>query len=151
MTADGEATTIEAGKAERIVVYDLGGGTFDVSILELRAGMFEVRATSGDAYLGGEDHVHIQLFRIAGRDAALPGVGPEFSGAPHGRGGNWEVSESGLVAIQLGKTFTLARAQQLSTKFVVDHFGNVKVVPGRDAGSSPLRDRDHIGGSGGIG
>jgi molecular chaperone DnaK len=40
---------------EKIAVYDLGGGTFDISILELRGGVFEVRATSGDTYLGGED------------------------------------------------------------------------------------------------
>ncbi|MCB9556824.1 MAG: molecular chaperone DnaK [Deltaproteobacteria bacterium] len=42
-------------KAERIAVYDLGGGTFDISILELRAGVFEVKSTSGDTFLGGED------------------------------------------------------------------------------------------------
>jgi molecular chaperone DnaK len=42
-------------KDERIAVYDLGGGTFDISILELRGGVFEVRATAGDTYLGGED------------------------------------------------------------------------------------------------
>ena len=41
--------------AKTIVVYDLGGGTFDVSILELAQGVFEVKATSGDTYLGGED------------------------------------------------------------------------------------------------
>jgi molecular chaperone DnaK len=40
---------------ERLAVYDLGGGTFDISILELRGGVFEVRATNGDTYLGGED------------------------------------------------------------------------------------------------
>ena len=40
---------------ERIVVYDLGGGTFDVSILELSEGVFSVRAVGGDTYLGGED------------------------------------------------------------------------------------------------
>jgi len=40
---------------ERIVVYDLGGGTFDVSILELSDGVFSVRAVGGDTYLGGED------------------------------------------------------------------------------------------------
>jgi molecular chaperone DnaK len=40
---------------ERIVVYDLGGGTFDVSILELTEGVFSVRAVGGDTYLGGED------------------------------------------------------------------------------------------------
>jgi molecular chaperone DnaK len=39
----------------RIVVYDLGGGTFDVSILEIGEGVFEVRATSGDTHLGGDD------------------------------------------------------------------------------------------------
>lgn len=41
--------------AKTIVVYDLGGGTFDVSILELSQGIFEVQATAGDTYLGGED------------------------------------------------------------------------------------------------
>ena len=38
-----------------VVVYDLGGGTFDVSVLQLSQGIFEVRSTSGDTYLGGED------------------------------------------------------------------------------------------------
>ncbi len=40
---------------KKIVVYDLGGGTFDVSVLELAQGVFEVRSTAGDTYLGGED------------------------------------------------------------------------------------------------
>ena len=40
---------------KRIAVYDLGGGTFDISILELSEGIFEVKSTSGDTYLGGED------------------------------------------------------------------------------------------------
>jgi molecular chaperone DnaK len=38
-----------------LAVYDLGGGTFDVSILEIQKGVFEVKATNGDTYLGGED------------------------------------------------------------------------------------------------
>jgi molecular chaperone DnaK len=42
-------------QSERIVVYDLGGGTFDVSILEMNDGVFEVLATSGNTFLGGED------------------------------------------------------------------------------------------------
>jgi molecular chaperone DnaK len=41
--------------AKRIVVFDLGGGTFDISILEMANGVFEVRSTNGDTYLGGED------------------------------------------------------------------------------------------------
>ncbi|MEW5737828.1 MAG: molecular chaperone DnaK [Myxococcota bacterium] len=43
------------GKAEKVAVYDLGGGTFDISILELNSGVFEVKSTNGDTYLGGED------------------------------------------------------------------------------------------------
>jgi molecular chaperone DnaK len=41
-----------------VAVYDLGGGTFDISILQLAQGIFEVRSTSGDTYLGGEDFDH---------------------------------------------------------------------------------------------
>lgn len=44
-----------SNKAERIAVYDLGGGTFDVSILEMNDGVFEVLSTSGNTFLGGED------------------------------------------------------------------------------------------------
>ena len=42
-------------KDEKILVYDLGGGTFDVSILELGDGVFEVLSTNGDTHLGGDD------------------------------------------------------------------------------------------------
>src|SRR5688572_20694939 len=41
--------------AEKIAVYDLGGGTFDISILEIQSGVFNVKATGGDTHLGGED------------------------------------------------------------------------------------------------
>src|ERR1700682_6295362 len=40
---------------EKIAIYDLGGGTFDISVLELNSGVFEVKATNGDTFLGGED------------------------------------------------------------------------------------------------
>ena len=39
---------------EKIAVYDLGGGTFDVSILEIGDGVFEVKSTNGDTFLGGD-------------------------------------------------------------------------------------------------
>ena len=45
----------KGGKDEKIVVFDLGGGTFDVSILELGDGVFEVKSTNGDTHLGGAD------------------------------------------------------------------------------------------------
>jgi molecular chaperone DnaK len=50
---------------ERIVVYDLGGGTFDVSILELSDGVFSVRAVGGDTYLGGEDFDDVVIDYLA--------------------------------------------------------------------------------------
>ncbi|RMG00988.1 MAG: molecular chaperone DnaK [Acidobacteria bacterium] len=43
------------GKTERVAVYDLGGGTFDITILEINDGVFEVLSTSGNTFLGGED------------------------------------------------------------------------------------------------
>ena len=45
-------------------VYDLGGGTFDVSILEMSGGVFEVKATNGDTFLGGEDFDNMLLNHI---------------------------------------------------------------------------------------
>ncbi len=54
-TAAALAYAMNKHEAQRIAVYDLGGGTFDISILELNEGVFEVRSTSGDTYLGGED------------------------------------------------------------------------------------------------
>lgn len=54
-TAAALAYGLDKGKEEKIVVFDLGGGTFDVSILELGDGVFEVKSTNGDTHLGGED------------------------------------------------------------------------------------------------
>ncbi len=54
-TAAALAYGLESKKDEKIVVFDLGGGTFDVSVLELGDGVFEVKSTNGDTHLGGED------------------------------------------------------------------------------------------------
>ncbi len=54
-TAASLAYGLEKKKEERIAVYDLGGGTFDISILEIGDGVFEVKATNGDTFLGGDD------------------------------------------------------------------------------------------------
>jgi molecular chaperone DnaK len=45
----------QSGDGQMVAVYDLGGGTFDITILEMAEGLFQVRATGGDTYLGGED------------------------------------------------------------------------------------------------
>lgn len=54
-TAAALAYGLDSKKDEKIVVFDLGGGTFDVSVLELGDGVFEVKSTHGDTHLGGED------------------------------------------------------------------------------------------------
>ncbi len=54
-TAAALAYGLDKKKDERIAVYDLGGGTFDISILEIGEGVFEVKATNGDTHLGGDD------------------------------------------------------------------------------------------------
>ncbi|MBU1070995.1 molecular chaperone DnaK [Patescibacteria group bacterium] len=54
-TAAALAYGLDKKKSETIAVYDLGGGTFDVSILELGDGVFEVKSTAGDTFLGGDD------------------------------------------------------------------------------------------------
>src|SRR5471030_3114300 len=54
-TAAALAYVLDKTKAGTIAVYDLGGGTFDVSILEIGDGVFEVKSTNGDTFLGGED------------------------------------------------------------------------------------------------
>ncbi len=54
-TAAALAFGLDRSSSGRVAVFDLGGGTFDVSILEISDGVFEVRSTNGDTYLGGED------------------------------------------------------------------------------------------------
>jgi molecular chaperone DnaK len=54
-TAASLAYGLDKKKNEKIAIYDLGGGTFDVSILELGEGVFEVKSTNGDTHLGGDD------------------------------------------------------------------------------------------------
>ncbi|OIR59058.1 MAG: mitochondrial-type heat shock protein 70 [Amphiamblys sp. WSBS2006] len=76
-TAASLAYGLEGGKNGTVVVYDLGGGTFDVSVLELCDGVFEVKATNGDTGLGGEDfdrrlmqHLEARVKRECGVDVS---------------------------------------------------------------------------------
>ena len=64
-TAAALAYGLEKKKNGTIAVYDLGGGTFDVSILEIGEGVFEVKATNGDTQLGGEDFDHTLINYLA--------------------------------------------------------------------------------------
>jgi len=68
-TAAALAYGLDKRKEGIVAVYDLGGGTFDISILKLHDGIFEVLATNGDTHLGGDD-IDIRLMRIALEDIA---------------------------------------------------------------------------------
>merc|ERR1712194_669647 len=65
--------------ATNILIYDMGGGTFDVSLLKIEAGIFEVRATAGDTHLGGEDFDNrvvehcIKEFQRKNKDVVIEG------------------------------------------------------------------------------
>jgi molecular chaperone DnaK len=58
-TAASLAYGLDKKKDEHIAVYDLGGGTFDISVLDIGDGVFEVKATNGDTHLGGDDMDHV--------------------------------------------------------------------------------------------
>jgi molecular chaperone DnaK len=64
-TAAALAYGLDKKKEEKIAVFDLGGGTFDISILEIGDGVFEVKATNGDTFLGGEDFDQALIHYIA--------------------------------------------------------------------------------------
>lgn len=64
----------KAGKDQKIAVYDLGGGTFDISILELGDGVFEVLSTNGDTHLGGDDFDQVIIDWLANEFNSEEGV-----------------------------------------------------------------------------
>lgn len=64
-TAAALAYGLDKKKEEKIAVYDLGGGTFDISILELGDGVFEVKSTNGDTHLGGDDFDQVLIDWLA--------------------------------------------------------------------------------------
>ncbi len=64
-TAASLAYGLDKKKAETIAVYDLGGGTFDISVLDVGEGVFEVKSTSGDTHLGGDDFDQIIINYLA--------------------------------------------------------------------------------------
>ena len=73
-TASALAYGLENKKAENIAVYDFGGGTFDITILELGDGVFEVKSTNGDTHLGGDDFDQVIIDHLATEFKADQGV-----------------------------------------------------------------------------
>ena len=89
-TAAALAYGLDKKKAGTIAVYDLGGGTFDVSILEIGDGVFEVKSTNGDTFLGGEDFDMRLVEYLAGEfkkeQRHRPDEGQARPAAPEGSG-----------------------------------------------------------------
>ena len=85
-TASALAYGLDKKKNEKILVFDLGGGTFDVSVLEVGEGVFEVKSTSGDTHLGGDDwderHRQLGCRSIPGGPGHRPAQGPPGFTAP---------------------------------------------------------------------
>ena len=73
-TAAALAYGLDKKSNERILVFDLGGGTFDVSVLEVGDGVFEVLSTSGDTHLGGDDFDKVIVDHLAGTFKANEGI-----------------------------------------------------------------------------
>ncbi len=73
-TAASLAYGLDKKKNEKIAVFDLGGGTFDVSILEIGEGVFEVKSTNGDTHLGGDDFDKVLIDYIADEFKASNGI-----------------------------------------------------------------------------
>ena len=121
-TAAALAYGAERDRSERIAVYDLGGGTFDISVLELQAGVFQVRATNGDTYLGGEDFDRRVI--------------------PYALGG-------GTIAA-VAETITLEKTVETETSFEISDTRKLRFKDGRDLKGEVKSQRVRTGAGGRV-
>ena len=116
-TAASLAYGIDGSKDGTVLVYDLGGGTFDVSILRIEDGVFRVLATVGDTHLGGDDFDRLlgdQILAAIGADARDPYVLQAVRAAAEGLKIQLSTQEQATLQLDLqGKqgTFAITRAQ----------------------------------------
>lgn len=148
-TAASLAYGLDKKSEEKIAVYDLGGGTFDISVLEIGDGVFEVKATNGDTHLGGDDFDRViidwmkeDLKGVELKPDALQRLKEEAEKAKIelSSAQSYEinlpyltVNESGPVHLQ--KTLNRAKLEQLVDKLVERSLGPVKSCM-KDAGVS---------------
>jgi molecular chaperone HscA len=114
-TAAAVAYGLDAAEEGVIAVYDLGGGTFDISILRLHRGVFEVLATGGDSRLGGDDFDELIVqWILAQLDDPQLTAGQHRSLSALARSTKEALSESDEVSVNLGGVFADAGQLQLS-------------------------------------
>jgi molecular chaperone DnaK len=117
-TAASLAYGLDRGAEGVIAVYDLGGGTFDISILKLRAGVFEVLATNGDTRLGGDDFdtrlAEVLLERVPAAERAKPEVRAHARAiAERAKRALSEVEETEMVLGSVRRRVTRAEFEEL--------------------------------------
>src|SRR5471030_2183204 len=104
-TAAALAYGLEKKKDEKIAVYDLGGGTFDISVLEIGEGVFEVKATNGDTHLGGDDWDNAIMDWLLAEFKAESGI--DLKGQPDAIQRLKEESEKAKIALSSSQTYEI--------------------------------------------
>ena len=104
-TAASLAYGLEKKKDEKIAVYDLGGGTFDISVLEIGDGVFEVKATNGDTHLGGDDWDNAIMDWLLADFKTETGI--DLKGQPDAVQRLKEESEKAKIALSSSQTYEI--------------------------------------------
>ncbi|RYD17345.1 MAG: molecular chaperone DnaK, partial [Verrucomicrobiaceae bacterium] len=104
-TAAALAYGLDKKADEKIAVYDLGGGTFDISVLEISEGVFEVLATDGDTQLGGDDWDNTLISWIAGEFKKDQGI--DLSGQPDALQRIKEEAEKAKIALSSSQSYDI--------------------------------------------
>jgi len=138
-TAAALAYGLGSGKDGLFAIFDLGGGTFDFSLLEIRKGIFEVRATNGDTHLGGEDfdraiveewiRLSPELSSMTGRSEVRDLLRKEAEKAKIALAYQRQVS-IGIPALKFSTTLTRSRLNEIVDPFVRRAIGCVESAMG---------------------
>jgi molecular chaperone DnaK len=104
-TAASLAYGLEKKSDEKIAVYDLGGGTFDISVLEIGDGVFEVKATNGDTHLGGDDWDNAIMDWLLAEFKTESGI--DLKGQPDAIQRLKEESEKAKIALSSSQTYEI--------------------------------------------
>jgi molecular chaperone DnaK len=128
-TAASLAYGLESKSDEKIAVYDLGGGTFDISILEIGDGVFEVLATDGDTHLGGDDWDRKIIDWIIAEFKAESGI--DLSGQPDALQRIKEEAEKAKIALSSAQNYDISlpfiTADQTGPKHIMKPLSRAKM------------------------
>lgn len=128
-TAASLAYGLDKKDDERIAVYDLGGGTFDISVLEIGEGVFEVLATNGDTQLGGDDWDNVLIDWVVEEFKADSGI--DLSGQPDALQRIKEEAEKAKIALSSAQTYEInlpfVTADQTGPKHIQKELSRAKL------------------------